>query len=421
MRLLASHRDFSLLWWAGLFSVIGNWALQIALPVYVYNATGSTLATGLMFAAGTVPRVLLGSVAGVFVDRWDRRRTLVLTNLLLSAGLLPLLLVPLHELLWLVYVIAFTQAVLSQFSGPAENALLPTLVKEDKLAAANALNALNNNLGRLIGPALGGVLMGGLGVRGVVLFDAATFLLAGILIGLTRPAEAGAARAETGAESPDRAAGLGGACREWLEGLQIVRRSRVVAVLFAYIALTSVGEGVMATLFVPFVSDALRGDSLAVGWLLSAQAVGGIVGGVVISAVAARFVPARLLGWGSVGVGLVDVMIFNYPSFLSGIALGIVLFALAGLPVSALQAGLMTLFQTSVADRFRGRVFGSYGTTAALFNLVGIGAGGLLGDWLGVVPVINTQAAVYLAGGVLVLGLLGKGAAEATCDGQAQL
>ena len=150
----------------------------------------------------------------------------------------------------------------------------------------------------------------------------------------------------------------------------------------------------------------LRGGSLAVGWLLSAQAIGGIIGGVIISVVAARFAPARLLGWGSVGVGLIDTAIFNYPSFLSGVGLGLVLFALAGLPVSALQAGLMTLFQTSVADRFRGRVFGAYGTTAALFNLVGIGAGGVLGDRLGVVPVINTQAVVYLVGGFMVLGLL---------------
>ena len=74
--------------------------------------------------------------------------------------------------------------------------------------------------------------------------------------------------------------------------------------------------------------------------------------------------------------------------------------------MSALQAGLMTLFQTSVADKFRGRVFGAYSTTAALFNLIGIGAGGALGDRLGIVPVINTQAAVYLVGGVLVLTLL---------------
>ena len=421
MRLLVSHRDFSLLWWAGLLSVMGNWALQIALPVYIYETTGSTLATGLMFAVSTVPRILLGSVAGVFVDRLDRRRVLVTTNLLLCAGLLPLLLVPTHNLLWLIYVVAFSQAVISQFTGPAENALLPTLVSENRLASANALNALNNNLGRLTGPALGGLLMSSLGLQAVVIFDAVTFLLASGLIGLIEAPKAGAAEEkDTDEGMTEVVAGFGGVWREWLAGLRLVKRSRLVSILFAYIAVTSLGEGVMSALFIPFVADVLRGNSLAVGWLLSAQAIGGIIGGLLISMVAASFAPARLFGWGSVGVGLIDVAIFNYPLFLSGVSLGIILFALAGLPVSALQAGLMTLFQTEVTDRFRGRVFGAYGTTAALFNLVGIGAGGVLGDRLGIVPVINTQAFVYLAGGFLVLGLLRFVDREATTREQAQ-
>ena len=420
MRLLVSHRDFALLWWAGLLSVMGNWALQIALPVYIYETTGSTLATGLMFAVSTLPRILLGSVAGVFVDRLDRRRVLVAANLLLFAGLLPLLLVPAHSLLWLIYVVAFVQAVISQFTGPAENALLPTLVKEDRLAAANALNALNNNLGRLTGPALGGLLMSSLGLQAVVIFDAVTFLLASGLIGLIKAPKAGTAEEDADEGVTETVAGFGGVWREWLAGLRLVQRSRVVSILFAYIAVTSLGEGVMSALFIPFVADVLRGDSLAVGWLLSAQAIGGIIGGLLISVVAARFAPARLFGWGSVGVGLIDAAIFNYPSFLSGVSLGIILFALAGLPVSALQAGLMTLFQTSVADRFRGRVFGAYGTTAALFNLMGIGAGGVLGDRLGIVPVINTQAVVYLVGGFMVLGLLRLVGREPTTSEQAR-
>ncbi len=404
MQLLFSNRNFALLWWAGLLSTMGNWALQIALPVYVYETTQSTLATGLMFAVGTLPTLLFGSVAGIFVDRLDRRRTLVATNLLLFVGLLPLLFAPTHGL-WLVYVVAFVQATLSQFVYPAENALLPTLVAKERLASANALNALNNNLGRLAGPALGGLLMGGLGLQAVIVFDAATFLLASFLTGLMV-----VAKANEKEKLPEPAAGPGAVWREWLAGLHIVKRERVVSVLFAYSAVTSVGEGVMAALFIPFVADVLRGDALEVGWLMSAQAVGGVVGGVVVSAVAARFAPARLLGWGSVGLGLVDAFIFNYPAFLSGVTLGLVLFALAGLPVAALQAGMMTLFQTNVEDKFLGRVFGAYGTTAALFNLLGIAAGGLLGDELGVVPVINTQAVVYLVGGLLVLRVLRRSA-----------
>jgi Na+/melibiose symporter-like transporter len=415
MRLLISHRNFSLLWWAGLLSVIGSWALHIALPVYIYEVTGSTLATGLIVATGTVPRILLGSAAGVLVDRFDRQRILVITNLLLCVGLLPLLLVPAQGLLWVVYLVAFVQSVLSQFSDPAENALLPSLVEEDKLASANALNALNNNLGRLIGPALGGLLTSALGLQAVVIFDALTFLLASGLIGLIRVSSSHAIQEDDEAKpSPRVSAGLAGVWKEWLEGLNLIRQSRVVAVLFAFGAVTAVGEGVMSALFIPFVSDVLRGDSLSVGWLLSAQAIGGIVGGVTISVVASRFAAVQLFGWGALGVGLFDAAIFTYPLFLSGVTLGVVLFALVGLPVSALQAGFMTLFQTAVSDRLRGRLFGSYGTTVALFNLIGVGTGGLFGGRLGIIPVISIQAIVYLLGGVLVLAAFRKTDGDST-------
>ena len=75
------QRNFDLLWFAGLISMIGDWVLFIALPIYTFNLTHSSLAMGVMFMAGTLPRILFGSVAGVFVDRWDRKWTMVLADL----------------------------------------------------------------------------------------------------------------------------------------------------------------------------------------------------------------------------------------------------------------------------------------------------------------------------------------------------
>lgn len=400
---MLANRNFALLWWGGLVSMIGGWALQIGLPVYVYETTGSTLATGLMFMVGTVPRILLGSVAGIFVDRWDRQRTMIVTNLLLFAGVLPLALVPLTGWLWLVYVVAFVQAATSRFFIPAENAFIPTVVEENQLPSTNALNALNDNLARLIGPALGGVAMGLVGLQGVVILDAASFLVAAGCIALvrTRPAPV-----QETPEPSEVLGGLRGVWQEWLEGLNLVRQSRIVTLLFIIIAITSVGEGVMATLFIPFVTDILQGEAAAVGWLMSAQAIGSTIGGVWVSGLDGRIKPYRLLGWGALGLGVIDLAIFNYPYFLSGIALALLLIALAGFPVSALQTGLLTLFQTSVEDRYRSRVFGAYGTTTALLNLVGMGLASVLGNPLGIVPVINVQGVAYVAAGTVGLVLL---------------
>src|SRR5918998_1762782 len=82
------RRDFARLWFGGLVSMSGDWMLLVALPIYVYQRTGSALATGAMFTAGLLPTVLFGSVAGVFVDRWDRKKTMVWANVLMALSIL---------------------------------------------------------------------------------------------------------------------------------------------------------------------------------------------------------------------------------------------------------------------------------------------------------------------------------------------
>ena len=212
------QRDFALLWFGGLISMMGDWAMFAALPFYAYEQTGSAFASGAVLAALTLPGFLIGTVAGVFVDRWNRKRTMVVANLLQVLVMLPLLLVRPGESLWLVYVVAFASASVSQFVVPAENALLPKLVGSDRLMVANSLNAFNDNLARIAGPALGGLVVAFAGLGGVALLNAATFLLAALLISLIR--SSGAERMpEDADEAPGRVLSV---WREWLQGLKVV-------------------------------------------------------------------------------------------------------------------------------------------------------------------------------------------------------
>jgi MFS family permease len=402
MHLLLRHRNFALLWFGGLISMIGNWMLFIALPVYVYELTGSTLATGVMFMVGRLPSLLLGSVAGVFVDRWDRRRTMIITNLLLAAVLVPLALVSATGWLWIIYLVAFVQSTIEQFFSPAENALLPTLVGEEHLVAANSLNALNNNLARLLGPAIGGVVATQLGLGGVALLDAATFLVAALLIALMRlPATEPIASTEQ--ETPVEASPLQTLMHEWVEGLRLVRRLPVVMLLFGMTALMAIGEGILAVLFVPFVTEVLSGEALVLGWLMSAQAIGGLLGGMIVAQLGANRSPARLLGPSAVIFGLIDLAIFNYPAFFPGITIALVLFILVGLPAAAMGASFHALLQSSVPDSYRGRIFGAHNTTFSLLNLLGMAFASFMGEVLAIIPVISTQGIVYVLAGLLAL------------------
>lgn len=398
------NRNFALLWWGGLVSMTGDYMLFVALPIYIYQATGSTLATSLMFIAGAIPRVLLGSLAGVFVDRWPRKRTMVVCNLLLALGVTPLLIVALGGPTWLVYVVAIFQSSVNQFFGPAENALLPTLVKRGQLTSANALNALNNNLARLIGPAVGGIVVSFSGLTGVVAFDLTSYLVAASLIAymkLPTTITTRIHRERSPLADTLRTLGL-----EWREGLWVILRHRTVALLVGTKTFTSLGEGVFSVLLAPFVTEAFSGGALELGWVLSAQAIGGIAGGAAIGWLGGRVAPTYLLGFGALLLGIIDLVIFNYPVFFPTIAPALVLMAVVGIPASSFGAGYTTLMQTNVADKLLGRVFGTVGTTSAVATLLGMTVAGVLGDRVGVIPIINIQGIVYVLTGFSALAFI---------------
>ena len=348
------HRNFALLWLAGLISVAGDFALIVALPLHVYRLTGSTLATAGTLAAGSLPRVLAGSVAGVFVDRWDRRRTMVVADLLRALALLPLLIAPTH--LGIIYAVAAVEGTIGLFFSPAEGALLPRLVGEEHLVAANALNALNDNLGMLIGPALGAFLYAESGIGGVVLADAATYVGSALLIGLIR---VGGRESEVGSRSPTsdlrpptRVLG------EWRDGLRIVGRDRAMRVLFVAGALSGLAEGIFLTLGLsPLVLD--------------------VLGGTPASSPRPVYRPSPWAGRSS-----------------------------PGRPFVAASTGRQALVQTRVADAYRRRVFGALGAVVGGAMLARFALGGVLGGVAGLVPTLSAGGLVRAGGGLLVLWLL---------------
>src|SRR5215208_3005635 len=355
------QRNFVLLWFAGLISMIGDWVLFIALPIHTYTLTHSSLATGIMFMAGTLPRIVVGSLAGVFVDRWDRRQTMVIADFSRMILLLLLLLVRSSESIWIVYVVAFLQATISQFFGPAENALLPELVDESDLVPANSLNALNNNLARLGGPALGGLLLGSFGFHNVVLIDSISFLLSGLMIAwIVQPSLVSAK-----ADQPNRVLQTR-VWQDWLSGLRFIWGNSIISVIFLMMGIAGIAEGFFNVMFVIFVRQKLGGGALEYGWLTSAQAIGGLIGGLIVGWIGHRIRANRLIGVLALN-GVLILIIANLPS----LPVALIAILLAGIPIVSYSVGRDTLLQRNVEDRYRGRVFGALGTSMAIFVLLG--------------------------------------------------
>jgi MFS family permease len=399
------HRDFALLWVAGLVSVVGDFALFAALPLHAYVLTGSAAAAGGVFAASLLPRVLLGSVAGVFVDRWDRKRAMVAADLLRAASLLPLLAVVSADQLWLLYLVRAATGTLGLIFDPAESALLPRLVGEERLVTANALNALNNNLGRLIGPAVGGVLYARGGLGAVVLVDVASFAVSAGLIALIRT-DSRPERSETVAErSP------WGRLRDELRaGLRLVGESRVLSAVFLSLGIGLLGEGTFEVGFPPLVLDVFAGGASGAGIILSAQAVGGLIAGALVARAGESIPPRILYGGGLIGLGLADLGTVNATAVVSpgmpAVALASFFMVLAGFPVVALNAAAQGILQRETLDAFRGRVFGALSAVQGVSMLAGLGLGALVIDRVGVVAVLSAGAAMWIVAGALALARL---------------
>ena len=383
-----------LVWWAGLTSMLGNYMLFVALPVYIFDKTGSTLSTAFSVMGGGFATIIIGQVAGVLVDRWHYKRTLVVANFILVFITLAFLLTTSLPW-WVVLPVAFLQSAAGQFLGPAETALLPTLIDDEHLAAANSLNALNNNLARLAGPALGGLLVSTVGFAGVVIVDAATYLVAVVLLLLMNAPRV--KREVAPILNPYKRLFL-----EWREGLQVVKQNKSLTLSFIVVALTGLGEGTISTLMAPYVNVMLGGGGLELGYIMSAQAVGGIVAGLLLANSVGRIQPLRLLGWSAIFAGLLDGLLLTYPLFYAELWPGLIVIALAGFPFAAFATAQMTILQRESPSQARGRVFSSYFALFAFTQLVGILGSGLLGDTAGVL-VINTQSVVYVLAGVVVL------------------
>ena len=186
---LALDARFSAMWLGQLISLLGDRLNQVALGVLVYSVTGSALDVGLTFFAATLPNLLFGPFAGTFVDRWDQKRVMVVSDLL-RAGLV--LLVPLaaQRDVHLVYPVVFAVTTVSIFFRPARSAVLPRIVRPEDLNAANGATWTAENIADIGGYAFAGVFVAFLGTALTIAFwfDAASYLIsAALLASITIP------------------------------------------------------------------------------------------------------------------------------------------------------------------------------------------------------------------------------------------
>lgn len=365
---LNRNRAFLMLWAGQFVSQIGDRLAALAFPWLVYTTTGSAVGTGAVFAIYTLPYMLFGALAGVAVDRVDKRRLMIAVDLV-RAGLI--LAVPLlaTRSLAAVYILAFVIASAGVFFDPARLAILPEIVPPGRLLRANSLISTAENLTEILGWALAGLLLAAVSTSVAFELDAATFLVSAGALALMRYR----APAREVAERSVRALG-----RELREGLSFLFRDRGVRANTVMVIVCVAGLGAAYPLTFLFAVRVLGGGTRAFGTLEAAVGVGYLAGSLALVALASRVRKGRVMLAGLAGMGACLALVGVTTSVWTA-ALPLALFGLAN---AAVLISVDTYLQQAIPEGLRGRVLGSRFTltqgTYALSVLVGGALAGFL-------------------------------------------
>jgi MFS family permease len=384
---------------AGLLSEIGDWMIFIALPLFVLKLTGSPFVTAVVFALELVPTVVASPVTGVLVDRFDPWRLMTTVAGLQALFLLPLLLVDSADDLWLVYVVVAVESVLGTIIEPCRVATAAALTPEDDLMVVNQTMGVLSSVARLVGGPLGGLMLGLHGIDGVVIADAATFVVAAALLSL------GISRTTPTSRKPDVTPVR--LVRDWAEGFRVVTQTPVLRRIMGVVSCMALAQGAFVVLFVLFVVRDLHGSEADVGILRGVQAVGALAGGALLGLVIRRWEAGRLVTVSLAAFGAVSLAVWNAPALTTRFGVYVGLFIAAGLPGLATMTGLLTLVQTHAPEATRGRVLSTFFAVFGGVQAVGMVAAGLVGTDAGLTVALQVQGTLYLVAAALALRLAG--------------
>ena len=378
------YRDFRLIWSAEVLSQTGTQIQRVAVAWQVFELTGDPFQLGLLGLVRFVPLFLFGVAGGVVADRYDRRKTLILSQLALMAlaclfaGLTATASITLP---W-IYGLTALSALFSAVSAPTRHALIPTLVPTVAMPAAMSLGVLAFQSAGMAGPALGGVLVASAGIALSYAIDAITFGIGAIA--------AFAVRAR-----PERTGSAMGGWAAAVEGLRFLRDSPV---LLATMALDFLAGffGSSTTLMPIFASTVLGGGPQTLGWLLTAPAAGAVAGATLM----ASRRPMTRPGVGILAAIVVFGLCITAFALSRNLWLSLAFLALSGAADSVSVSQRHTLRNLLTPDRLRGRVAAAHSTFAAGGPQLGDVRSGIVASWTG------APAAVAIGGVAAVLAAL---------------
>jgi CRP-like cAMP-binding protein/predicted MFS family arabinose efflux permease len=353
--------SFTRMWLAQLISTIGDSFTMIAAGILIFQKTGSALSVGLMLMATSIPTLLIGMIAGVFVDRFNRKKIMIVCDL--SRGVL-ISLIPIlirYNVVWM-YVIVFLSSAISTFFSPAYDSIVPEMASDEELTAANSMIAISSFGSTAVGFAASG-LLAAYSINLAFVIDAATFFISALLMSGIRIAPL---KVEEKTSVAVVVNNLQGGLK-YMFNNRILRSIVLISIVYAFMV------GLGNTLLLPFATKALGATTFEYGLQEGLTSIGFVIGSLIMARFAYRLREGLWVIIGLLGMGLAYI---TY-SFSRSVPFAIFVVTISGMMNSPYAVARRTLLQRNTDREIRGRVFGANMTISSVMMLLGMAAAGL--------------------------------------------
>jgi DHA3 family macrolide efflux protein-like MFS transporter len=363
---------FTIVWLGQIVSVLASSMSQFALTIFMFQETGSATALGLMQVFFITPFLIISPIAGVMIDRHNRKMMMMVSDL--GAGLATLAILALQALglleYWQLYVTSMVYGLGMAFQWPAYSAAISTMVPKEQLGRANGMMSLIEAGPGVIAPILAGAVLPIIGLTGILVFDVITFILAiGALLIVYIPQPV---RTVEGSQAK------GGMLQEAAYGFKYIFARPSLLGLQMIFFVGNLFAGIGFTVLAPMILLRSGNDSLMLGSAQTAGAVGGVVGGVLMSAWGGfkRRSHGVLLGWIFGGLSMAVI------GFAGGLPMWITGLALTAVVVPLVNGSNQAIWQSKVAPDLQGRVFSARRLIAWFTNPISPIIAGTLADFV---------------------------------------
>ncbi len=390
--ILRNH-NFRLIWTGQLITEMGTSLTSLAASIYVYKVTGSALNVGLMMMASAAPSLLVGLIAGVFVDRYDRKRIMMAADMIRAVLIVSIPFLMPYNIAW-IYILVALSATVGQFFNPAHASVLPEIASEEELNAANSLMAISSFGSLVVGYAAAGLITSSYSIEWAFYIDAATFLVSGFLIYLTRVPSIQA----------DENTNISSIFQNLKSGIQVITNTGSLRSMFIAYIFIGTTFGFSNAIRLPFTIHALKSTEFVFGLIESVALIGFVIASLLIAKVGDRLREGQWLSISFIGMAITGVFF----SLSTAVWFALAITTLEGFMNAPSVIARALVIQRNTPREARGRVFSAFFVTRDVMFMTGMAMAGLA-DLFNLRILYLSSSVIILAVGIIITFMPGLG------------